>query len=196
MEFFDQQFKAQIKAGDFELNPFETLSLEYLQGRVLDLGCGLGNLSLAAGGRGHPVLAVEISAAAIQRIRRDAALESLPVVAVEANALEWEGDGEFDTVVCIGLLMFFRKKDAYRLLQRMTKWVGPAGRIILNVLIEGTDFFDMFKGDQYHLFKEEQIMAGFGDWELLLAKRDTFPAPHETRKEFLTLVLQRAVSQR
>ena len=48
VEFFGQQFDRQIAGGDYALNPFETLILPYLRGRVLDLGCGLGNLSIAA----------------------------------------------------------------------------------------------------------------------------------------------------
>ena len=48
VEFFDTQFQKQVAASDYALNPFERAILPYLRGEVLDLGCGLGNLSLAA----------------------------------------------------------------------------------------------------------------------------------------------------
>ncbi len=54
VEFFEAQFRRQIREGDFKLNPFETLALDYLRGDVLDLGCGLGNLALAAAAASRP----------------------------------------------------------------------------------------------------------------------------------------------
>ena len=46
--FFDAQFQKQVAGGDFVLNPFEKAALPFVRGRVLDLGCGLGNLSIEA----------------------------------------------------------------------------------------------------------------------------------------------------
>ena len=69
--FFDTQFQKQTRAQDFALNPFETLALDYIKGTVLDLGCGLGNLSLEAGARGHQVVAVDASPTAVARINAD-----------------------------------------------------------------------------------------------------------------------------
>ena len=48
IRFFDSQFHRQIEAGDYALNPFERAALPFLRDEVLDLGCGLGNLALAA----------------------------------------------------------------------------------------------------------------------------------------------------
>jgi len=53
VEFFDAQFQRQIREREYALNPFETLALDYLKGTVLDLGSGLGNVSLEAGRRSH-----------------------------------------------------------------------------------------------------------------------------------------------
>lgn len=50
--FFDTQFQKQVAEHDFALNPFETLALPFVRGHVLDLGCGMGNLSVAAARRG------------------------------------------------------------------------------------------------------------------------------------------------
>ena len=58
-----------MKAQEFDLNSFERLALDYLQGEVLDLGCGLGNLALEAARRGCTVTAIDGSPTAIERIR-------------------------------------------------------------------------------------------------------------------------------
>ena len=52
IDFFDAQFRLQSAAGEYALNPFEHAVLPFLAGEVLELGCGLGNLSLAAAERG------------------------------------------------------------------------------------------------------------------------------------------------
>jgi tellurite methyltransferase len=75
--FFDTQFERQVKERDFALNPFEKLALPYLQGRLLDMGCGLGNLSVEAARRGCSVLALDASPNAIARIQQAATEEAL-----------------------------------------------------------------------------------------------------------------------
>ncbi len=189
--FFDQQFRKQVEEGSFELNPFETLALAYLEGSVLDLGAGLGNLALEAGRRGHEVLAVEKCSTAVARMGRDAAAEGLGVKAVQADVTAWEADRDFDTVVVIGLLHFFRRETAMRILETTIQHLRPEGALILNVLVEGTTFMDMFDGENYHLFQEGELEARFVDWEILESRYDSFAAPEETRKDFLTLVVRR-----
>jgi hypothetical protein len=50
------------------LNPFEEAALPYLTGRVLDLGCGLGNLGVAVAICGCEVVAVDASPIAIEHL--------------------------------------------------------------------------------------------------------------------------------
>ena len=69
VQFFENQFQRQVKASQFDLNPFERLAVTYLQGEVLDLGCGLGNLAIEAAHRGCSVTAIDASPTAIERIR-------------------------------------------------------------------------------------------------------------------------------
>ena len=54
IDFFERQFRRQIESAEYALNPFEAAAVPWLQGEVLDLGCGLGNLSPAAAARGAP----------------------------------------------------------------------------------------------------------------------------------------------
>lgn len=68
VQFFDVQFRRQDAAKEFALNPFEVRALPFIQGDLLELGCGLGNLSIAAAGKGARVLALDASPAAIKSI--------------------------------------------------------------------------------------------------------------------------------
>ncbi|HEU4385900.1 MAG TPA: class I SAM-dependent methyltransferase [Anaeromyxobacteraceae bacterium] len=191
VEFFETQFRRQVTAREFTLNPFEEAALPYLQGRVLDLGCGLGNLSVAAARRGCEVVAVEASPTAIEHLTRVALAEALPLTAVQRDVQQLEVSETFDVVVAIGLLMFFPRPIALELLEKVQRAVRPGGCAIVNVLVQGTTFMDMFDGDRYCLFSAEEVEAAFGDWTTLLARRDEFPAANGTVKRFTTLIARR-----
>jgi tellurite methyltransferase len=194
VEFFEEQFQRQVEERDYALNPFEVLALDYLKGTILDLGSGLGNLSLEAGRRGHDVLAVEASPAAVERINADARRERLSVRAIEADIENWAIDGTYETILAIGLLMFFRRERALELLRDIQDRVNPGGRAIVNVLIEGTSYMAMFDPQNYHLFPRGEIETLFSGWKILAIRHETYPAPGATRKEFVTLIAEKPSS--
>jgi tellurite methyltransferase len=188
LEFFDRQFEAQVRAGTFELNPFERLALPFATGEVLDFGCGLGNFAVAAAMAGCRVHALDASPHAIDAVRRRAAEHGLPIEARLADAVAYRPEREFDTIVSIGLLMFFACASAETLLRRLQAAVRPGGMMIVNVLVRGTTFLDMFEPRAYCLFEPERLNALFADWEVVRCEDARFPAPHGTVKAFRTLV--------
>jgi 2-polyprenyl-3-methyl-5-hydroxy-6-metoxy-1,4-benzoquinol methylase len=72
--------------------------LPFLSGRVLDLACGLGGLSLAAARQGCEVIAVDASPTAVAQVAAAARAEGLNVTAVRRTFTEaswssmWGGD--------------------------------------------------------------------------------------------------------
>jgi len=189
--FFENQFQQQVRDQEYALNPFETLALDYLAGDILDLGCGLGNLSLEAGRRGHRVVAVDASPTAVARLNKDAQHEGLPVRGIQADIENWTIDESYDTIVVIGLLMFFRHQTALKLLTATQEHVKPGGRAIVNVLIEGTTYLGMFDPDNYCLFRRNELEERFDGWKILESRTQMFPAPEDTRKEFSTLIAEK-----
>ena len=191
LRFFDDQFRRQVRAQDFALNPFERLALPHLRGHVLDYGCGLGNLALAAARAGCRVVALDASATAIEHIRRVATSEGLPVAAELADLRSYPLAGEFDAVVSIGLLMFFDCPAAWRQLDALLGSVRPGGIVVVNVLIEGTTFMDMFAPEGHCLLRGDDLLARLAAWELLEDLTQRFDAPGGTQKVFSTLVARR-----
>ena len=189
--FFDTQFQKQVANNDFALNPFEKTALPFVHGRALDLGCGMGNLSIEAARRGANVLAVDASSAAIERIQKTAAAEKLAIEAVLADIGNYEITGRFDTVIAIGLLMFFQREKARALLADIQEHVADQGLAIINVLTEGTTFMGMFEPGNYYLFGPSELEDRFKGWKILHSIRDSFDAPENTRKEFSTVVAQK-----
>lgn len=191
--FFDRQFRAQLQARELELNPFERVALDQCRGRVLDFGCGLGNLAVSAARTGLCVDAVDASPAAIGhlvRVGHEADLCLRPVCA-DAQVFEWEGC--YDTVVSIGLLMFLDCAAAWRLMERVTHHTCPGGTAVINVLVQGTTYLDMFGGDPHCLFGDDELPRWFDDqgWSVKASDFSVFDAPGATRKRFGTVVARK-----
>lgn len=189
--FFDRQFQQQVENQDFQLNPFELAALPYLKGHVLDFGCGLGNLAMAAAAKGCSVVALDASPAAIHYLQQRAAVEALPVETIEADLREYEIDGDFDCVVAIGLLMFFDCATALRVLSMLQDRVRPGGIAVINVLVEGTTWLDMFGTENCCLFARGELADRFAGWEILQSEFRDFDAPEQKLKSFVTLIARK-----
>jgi tellurite methyltransferase len=112
--------------------------LPHLTGEVLDFGCGLGNLAVAAAERGCRIHALDGSPVAIGHLRERATAARLPLQAEVADLRCYALTRPYDAVVCIGLLMFFDCATARRVLDELQSHLRPGGILTLNVLIEGT----------------------------------------------------------
>lgn len=190
-QFFEDQFRRQVVAGEHDLNSFEAAALPHIRGDVLDYGCGLGNLAVLAAQRGCTVVALDASHVAVDHLRKLAKSSALSLRAHEADLRTYEITDDFDTVVCIGLLMFFDCTTALAQLKQLQSHVRPGGIAVVNVLTEGTTFLDMFSPEGHCLFKPEQLRGEFEGWNLIDFQSQAFPAPRDTRKVFSTLIARR-----
>lgn len=189
--FFDTQFGRQLREGELTLNAFESKALAYARGETLDYGCGLGNFSLAAADRGCKVLALDASPVAIQHIREVAKRKSLKVEARTEDLSCYSPTGSYDTVACIGLLMFFDCQTATLQLKQLQDCVRPDGVMVVNVLVEGTTYMDMFDPSAHCLFRKNELPERFAGWEILDQAQDDFPAPNASLKSFVTVVARK-----
>jgi tellurite methyltransferase len=191
VEYFGAQFERQIAAHDYKLNPFEERALPYLSGKVLDLGCGLGNLALAAAARGAHVTAYDACQVAVDDLAERALASGLDVWVKAVDLKGWRPEETYDAVNCIGLLMFFAREDALAGLAAVRDAVRPGGIAVVNAMIAGSTFLAMFEPDAYCLFEPEEIAAPFAGWEVLHDSIEDFPAAGDKVKRFRTLIARR-----
>ena len=191
VDFFDRQFERQIHQAESALNPFEQAALPHLRGRVLDFGCGMGNLALAAARAGCTVMALDASEVAIAHLQQAAAAESLAVQAQVADLVRHRVSGEFDAIVSIGLLMFLDCASAHRALDDLQAHLVPGGTLLVNVLVEGTTYMDMFDPQQHCLFPKDFLQTRLAGWEVIASGHQEFAAPGNTVKSFATIVARK-----
>jgi tellurite methyltransferase len=191
VEYFGAQFERQIADRDYKLNPFEERALPHLSGKVLDLGCGLGNLALAAAARGAQVTAFDACENAVEDLAECALASGLDVWVRAVDLKGWRPEESYDAVNCIGLLMFFAREDALAGLAAVRDAVRPGGVAVVNAMIAGSTFLAMFDPAACYLFQPGEIEAPFAGWRVLHDSIEEFPAPGGKVKRFRTLIVRR-----
>lgn len=192
IEFFSRQFDRQVHAAKYDLNVFERRALDVVEGDVLDLGCGLGNLAMAAAELGHRVTAYDACRIAIGDLRRRAAARALPVKAFRAELSRWRAARTYDSVVSIGLLMFLDCTRAWRVIDQIEHSVRPGGLCFLNLCIEGTTFMTMFDAEAHCLFEPDALLRRFAGWRILDHRIDEFESIEPGKvKRSSTLIARR-----
>lgn len=96
---------------------------------VLSLGCGLGDYELALASDVERIVAVDLSAVAVEEARRRARNRGVDTVefrAASLNDLSFP-PATFDVVVALGTLHHLSDVERGRLLSRLRDWLKPAG---------------------------------------------------------------------
>ena len=118
--------------------------------RLLDVGCGAGQLALIAARAGAQVNGCDIAANWIEKARARAAAEGLEVTFEEADAesLPYE-DGQFDAVTSLIGAMFAPRPD--RVAAELTRVCRPGGMIAMANWTPGGFVGQMFKAISKHI---------------------------------------------
>lgn len=109
-----------------------------VRARVLDVGCGTGTHACHFAARGHPVVGIDFSAAAIERAREKARERDLDVAFRVGNALDLPADlGPFETIVDSGLFHAFDADRRAAYADELANLVPSGGRVVAVGFREG-----------------------------------------------------------
>jgi SAM-dependent methyltransferase len=115
--------------SDYEAwSPIEQKAMQFVKGRVLDVGCGAGRHSLYLQEKGFDVVGIDISPLAI-KVCRLRGLKKTRVMPIEATNF---GQGSFDTVIMMGnnFGLFGSLKKARRFLGKFRRMTSEDALII------------------------------------------------------------------
>lgn len=107
--------------------------------RVLDLGCGTGQLSVPLARAGAEVIAVDLSPSMIEKLsaKADAAgLQNLMGVVVPIEELDI-APGSFDVVVSNYTLHHLKDADKRALVAKVITWLRPGGKFVVGDMMFG-----------------------------------------------------------
>lgn len=139
MESLKTRLKSMWMAGDYGhfAKPLEPGALEFLERlslapgtRMLDVGCGAGQIAIPAARAGVRVTGVDIAANLVEQARARAGTEGLSVRFDEGDAeMLPYADGEFDVVVSLIAGMFAPRPE--RVAAELLRVCRPGGRIVM-----------------------------------------------------------------
>jgi SAM-dependent methyltransferase len=101
----------------------------YLRGRVLEVGCGVGNFSsrIATHERVSSLLSIDVSEAALRHCRANVACGKIAF----RQASLFEVDDRFDTIICMHVIEHI--EDDFAAIAHMLDCVAPGGTLFLIV---------------------------------------------------------------
>jgi SAM-dependent methyltransferase len=104
--------------------------------RILDAGCGIGDLSFQLAAQGARVVGIELNEVKVEHARHIArqwnfSEDRLKFIAGDVMAMEWMDLGQFDAIFCLALLEHVQ--DDTSLLKQMHRMLRPDGFLMLEV---------------------------------------------------------------
>ncbi len=132
-------------------------------GKILDLGCGEGGLSLKLAEKGFDVTCVDISKTAINKIQREAKKRKIKINAIESDLKDYKIKNNYDLILALGIIHFLGNMgEGYiRKIQRHTQ---KGGINIIDAFINGwlpknkiKELYKEWKTRDYEEYKQKLI---------------------------------------
>jgi len=135
--------------------------------RALDLGAGEGADSIRLALLGYAVTAVDVSPEGTRKIRKFAADADADVTVATADIGEYRPEGQFDVIICNGVLHYIR--DKARVIGRMQAATRPGGLNIVSAWSSYSDVPACHNSVPVYCDDEDGVIAGaYRSWDIKL----------------------------
>lgn len=199
-EYFDERYGAverywwrerdrySTDADDHPTSLLTQMALRLIDGlpagRALDLGAGEGADSIRLALLGYEVTAVEISPVAAEKILKFAQEAGVQIDVAVADITEYVPNGEFDLVICNGVLHYIEHKVPVIL--RMQHATRPGGLNVVSLWSNFTRVPDCHQVIRAFCDDEQGIVTSmYQPWrkELLYLERDKSDMAHDEEEK-------------
>jgi SAM-dependent methyltransferase len=156
---------------DYSTSLLTQLTLRLIRGRdpgrALDLGAGEGADAIRLALMGYKVTAVDISERAAEKIRKFAEDAGVVIGVEAADISEYRPDGEFDVVICNGVLHYVRDKAS--VIERAQAATMPGGVNVVSAWTTFTPVPACHNGIPVYCDAEDGVVArAYRGWDIKL----------------------------
>jgi tellurite methyltransferase len=182
-EYFDELYRPRERywwrdgdpysddPDDYPTSLLTQLTLRLIRGRkpgrALDLGAGEGADSIRLALMGYTVTAIEVSEVGCEKIKSFAADAKVDVSVVAADIGDYRPEGQFDIVICNGVLHYIRDKEG--VIGRMQAATRPGGLNVVSSWSTFTRVPDCHNSVPVYADKEQGVIArAYESWDVKL----------------------------
>ena len=137
---------------------------------VLDLGCGEGRNALCCARAGMQVTAVDISEAAISKLRSKAGSAGLTLQAYQADLADFPLSGTYELAIAHGVLHLVEPAVRDQILQAMQAATNQGRWNIIAVFTDELPPPDDLREVCVGLFKEGQVFEVYASWDVTMER--------------------------
>ncbi len=131
---------------------------------VLDLGCGEGRNALFLAQQGYKVTAVDISRAAIEKLKYLANKEGFTIDLAVADIRHFNLENTYDLIVAHGCLHLIERKYSKALIPKLKAATNNGGYNVVAVFTDSIAPPEDLKDFCLGLFKEGELFEFYADW--------------------------------
>lgn len=137
-------------------------------GKVLDLGCGEGGISLSLAEHGFVVSCIDISKTIIKKIKEEAKKRKIKLKAIVADLEKFKLGEKYDVIISTGVFHLISKKKIFKLLEEIKNHTKTGGLNIFKVLLQG-DSTERENNYGYY-FKSKELKKIYSNWKIFKYK--------------------------
>jgi ubiquinone biosynthesis O-methyltransferase len=110
--------------------------------KILDVGCGTGNISIKLARMGCKVTGIDVSAKMLEMAKTKTALESLDIEYFMQDIYETDYQNDFDAICSNTAFEFLPDKE--KAIEKMLQAVKQGGKIVIGTINKNSDWYDYY----------------------------------------------------
>jgi len=131
-------------------------------GKVLELGCGEGGISLELARRDFDVTCIDISKSAIDAIIDKAKREKIKINAICEDLDNYKIKDDYDIIIANGFFHFLKKERVFELIENCKEHTNQGGIHLIEVLLEEDPSQE--EDSEGYYFPKNKLKEIYSDW--------------------------------